>query len=266
MIKLKHILFATLLILGCSGLNAQETDFQAHLVIINSAYPSDPNGIFQNLYYGVNSTATNELDKDLGEFELFPSHPPSGLHAVFEIPIQQTGGVIWSYKDFRPPGTEDIFEITYTINVQKGVPGSLRFAWEPMPKNIIDSAVLRDNILGTLFNVNLMKGSQATCTNDGLNKFEIKLWVRKTPLSVQDAEASSAIFPNPFGDELTIINDYADYNYEVRDLLGSRLLEGSSMSSRAVINAAGFAPGFYYLIITDHSGNSKVKKIIKANK
>jgi hypothetical protein len=205
---MKNII-STMLLLFVVCINftaAADLNFRHKIGLTNDKYPQDPNGRFDKLTFGLDEAATIGLDTALGEMELFPAHPPSGLHAIFEIPETDKPGKIWSYIDIKPIAEEDKFELVYTINMQKDVLDKITFNWQPLPSQFLDSAILCDNVLGTIFRVDMLKNSEAYLDNPGLSKFEIKLWVNKTKTSVEDGISHSnfSISPNPASDYIEL--------------------------------------------------------------
>ncbi len=249
-VKMKIIsVLLMILVLFIQNSYGNELNFRNNIIITNQNYPKDLNKKFDKLVFGLDEQATNYLDTALGELELFPSHPPSGLHAVFEIPEKNNQGIIWSYTDIRPISDEERFEVTFTINLQKDVFDTLRFRWQKLPIEFLDSAILSDNILGTLFRINMLEVQEAVNTNIGLSKFLIKLWVNKQKVYVEDNLQSILnelqVNPNPVNDILRLNID--KFSYRIYNTKGELMMFG--ISEIPMINVSELTNGLYYLVI-----------------
>lgn len=259
---MKRILLLIIILISTQISNGIELNFRNNIIITNQKFPKDTNQKFDKLVFGLDERATIYLDTALGELELFPSHPPSGLHAVFEIPEKDKQGLIWSYTDIRPITDEERFEVTYTINIQKDILDTLRFRWQKLPMEYLDSAVICDNILGTLFRINMLERQEAVSTNIGLSKFLIKLWINKVKVNVKDEDITDKlelqIKPNPAKDIIRL--NINDFNYRIYNINGELILEGSQIAG--IIDISKLKAGFYY-IITSRQGKSYRGKFIK---
>ncbi len=249
---MKKILTFLFLLFINNTILTSELNFRINIVITNQKHQQEPTGRFDKLVFGLDEKATDYLDTALGESELFPSHPPSGVHAVFEIPEKDKPGKIWSYKDIRPIDEKDQFEVTYTINMQKDIFDTITFNWQPLPKEYLDSAILCDNILGTLFRVSMLDKNQAVNTNIGLSKFEIKLWVNRNKTSVinelHSRNNNFDISPNPATDFINIITDESLNNkITIYNLLGFELWKGRIEDSRQRIDISFLPAGIYFV-------------------
>jgi hypothetical protein len=246
-------------------LSAFEPYLRNKIVVEDDANPNAPGGRFDGLHFGIDTAATDGLDTALGEQELFPQHPPSGVHAVFQIPNEQTGGIIWSYYDIRPIPMEEKFLVTHTINLQRPVLGSITMYWEEFPKDMLDSAILCDNIIGTIYRIDMLANKSATVENEGLSKFEVKLYYNKNKTSVNEYdEAKFSIYPNPASDKL-YIQGANIINVNLFDLCGNeQILDKEKLSNgKTNLDISRMEKGLYIIRIMDDKGEYQFKKLIK---
>jgi hypothetical protein len=72
------------------------------------------------------------------------------------------------------------------------------------------------------------------------------------------------VFPNPFRDEITIVNELGDgntWNARIIDAVGTELM--SIQSTKSLVNLPIQSdPGIYFVVITDHLGQTQTYKVI----
>jgi len=120
-----------------------------------------------HIYFGTAPNATNALDPNLGEAELPPVPPTGVFDSRFILPLNPA---IPSLKDFRPDGQ---LEIDWKLTFQPGSCGyPLTFSWESssLPEG---SVYLKDEITGTIVNVNMKTQNSYTLTNTGITSLKI---------------------------------------------------------------------------------------------
>lgn len=118
------------------------------------------------LSFGQGDKLTDGLDAQAGETELFPM-PPSGVFdARFELPVAPA---IAALKDFR---NDSAVTPRWRVRFQPGTTGPLYFSWNPadFPAG---SFFLRDEINGTLVNVDMKVDTSYVLTNNALLSLRI---------------------------------------------------------------------------------------------
>ena len=84
------------------------------------------------------------------------------------------------------------------------------------------------------------------------------------PTAVEDVFfASVVVTPNPFGDQLNIINDNLCGMYEVFDARGVKVATGLLENTETRINTVALTKGIYLLRLTAENGATKTMKIVK---
>lgn len=166
------------------------------------------------LSFGLGATATNDIDPACGEAELPPA-PPSGIFdARLELPVSPAKA---SLKDYR---NSSLQTVTWRVRFQPGVNGPMTFSWNPanFPAG---SVYLKDEITGTLVNVNMKTQSSYTLTNPAISPLKIEYrtieckdvtvvagWnVVSIPFSATDMTAS-ALFPDAASQAFAFNNGY----------------------------------------------------------
>jgi hypothetical protein len=124
---------------------------------------SDGNEFFDWLRVGLDTTATNCIDPQLGEFEI-PPIPPTGL---FDCRFNLTPygcGPITTYKDYRPPGNPPSFPFTgqveHTLIWQLGSSGSFLTIFYDFPAGAF--ANIKDPFGGIIYNTMLSDSGSYT--------------------------------------------------------------------------------------------------------
>lgn len=167
------------------------------------------------LTFGQGPDATDDLDSGYGEAEL-PPFPPTGVfEARFELPVSPPIG---SLKDYRNDAQESI---NWRIKFQPGAAGyPLTFTWNStdLPEG---SFYLKDEIVGTLVNVNLKSQNSYSLSNPGITSLKIEYtrqisrdvnvlsgWnIVSVPLEAADMSVSS-LFPDATSSAFGYNNGY----------------------------------------------------------
>lgn len=224
---------------------------------------------FDHLIFGVDPSATSRIDTVLGESELPPFTPPSGLYGVFLIYdstyLDDSWGEDWSYIDLKPiPNNHDSIEYKFEV-FDDGIEYTMK--WDKLSENI-DSAILIDNYTkgGATF-VNMKDSLKINITNPSLRVFLIKLWY-KTNTSVFQQNPENTTFlkisPNPCSDNLNIVLDKDDtYKFEVINFLGEKIIEEKLQGKQEALNITILNPGIYFLIVTNRDGFNTIIKFAK---
>jgi hypothetical protein len=120
------------------------------------------------LSLGQGPTATNDIDADCGEQDL-PPLPPSGVFdARFELPVSPP---LTSLADYRSANEQ---MAVWRLKFQPGVLGPITFSWNPadFPSG---NFVLKDEIVGTIVNVDMTAQNNFTLTNPAISSLQIEL-------------------------------------------------------------------------------------------
>lgn len=126
---------------------------------------TDGGAEFKTLVFGIEPSATDSLDPDLGEAELPPVPPAGAFDARFILP----GGLLASLADYRRNARPIIWRTTFQAG-SGGYPITL--TWDPasLPPGTF---LLKDEITGTLVNVNMRSQSSFSVTNPALGSLVI---------------------------------------------------------------------------------------------
>lgn len=83
-------------------------------------------------------------------------------------------------------------------------------------------------------------------------------------ISTKNKQSEIEITPNPFKDEITILNEKTITKTEIIDITGKVVLTVEQNSNKAIINTASLNNGIYYLKIYNNN-ELQTEKIIKSN-
>ncbi len=145
-----------------SGSGNSVYQFEADITV------ADGNGAGSSgiLAFGMNSSATDGLDQDLGEAEL-PPVPPAG---VFDTRFILPGETIASLKDLRSVAEH---EALWTIQFQQGADGyPLKFSWNPDQLSE-GYFILQDPLGAGIVDVNMKEVSQVVVENSAITSLKI---------------------------------------------------------------------------------------------
>jgi len=138
--------------------------WQAHLNI------ADAGQGFGRLIYGQAATAGDGLDPDLGEAELPPTPPTSNFDVRFELPTEPK---MYSLKDYRNDFEETI---TWRLKFQPSAAGyPITFNWNRSELPPKGEFYLKDEIIGTIVNVNMKSISSYSLTNSAISSLIIEM-------------------------------------------------------------------------------------------
>ena len=149
----------------------------AQIAWTNTLLVADNNNENTTLTFGQAPLASDGIDNFLGELPLPPT-PPSGIFdSRFELPIVPSD---FSLIDFR---NDSLTSATWRVKFQPGVGGyPMNFSWDSsaFPAG---SFILKDEITGTIVNVNMKNQSSCILTNSGISSLLI-LYSMQTCLDV----------------------------------------------------------------------------------
>lgn len=157
----KHITVLLIVLFYFNILKGQDT---AMVSIPFQMY--DNGGGQKTLYLGVDSTATDSIDSNLGESDL-PPFPPSGVfEARWILPAGGFNGTLRSYRDYRyEPGIPFSDIVEYRLKYQgTETADTMFFAWNFPP---LITARMQDIITGTIIDVFISDSGVYGLTNFG---------------------------------------------------------------------------------------------------
>lgn len=268
----KNMICSAVALLCCSAFaSAQDS------VVVRMALTGKPGQVTQiPLAFGIKKGATDGLDKPLGEKEIPPFFPPSGLDGrlVFEDTI--TDRRFHSYTDVRGFENSRRFTKKYFLKLQ---PGSQRrdpdpqddykdfyMRWQELPPQI-DSARIQDDITGNLINISLTDSNEALFTNEFIEDLIITVHFNLDRVSsVEESEAvlkekDIDLYPNPAVDDIFIAGSASGYSYRIITMMGETVTAGSGTETTR-IDISGLADGVYAIVINADDTTS-IRRFVK---
>ncbi len=165
---------------------------------------TDDVGGKQELRFGLAASATNGLDRDLGENEL-PPFPPTGVfEARFignDIGVSELG--LGSYQDYRTGDSGFEGTITHELKYQVGASGSqIEISWD-FPEGV--TAIMEDFVGGVVVNETMSDSGGVVLTNLAVDKLKMTVTYAKMATSVENLDTPTTVdfqlfqnYPNPF--------------------------------------------------------------------
>ncbi len=225
------------------------------------------NSEFNLLKFGIDDTATEGIDEELGENYDLPGHPPGDeLHAYFFIYDSTNEETVKSYIDMRPLKDSAHFYVRYFFDVKQIQFQERTFEWGKLG-GIIDSAYLTDGLTGDLLKFDMKSNTSCVVENEYINRFFLHIWFKNPHLvSVNEDinREATLIYPNPFFDFITINNVsnfdiITIYNQLGEELLNNQLAEGDNK-----LYFGNLPKGLYFVKLeTVNSNKLEFLKIMK---
>lgn len=217
---------------------------------------------FNALVFGIDKDATDYLDKNLGEQELFPGHPPSGLHAVFVIYDSVQKENVWSYLDLKSFPQLDTGYKYYRLDVQYHVGDNLIFEWRPFGDEIRE-AWITDIITGNVVKINMKDSTSAFIENQFIKKFDIKVKYESGTSADEYQDAENSIYPSLIKDKFHIANTQEIYNLTIYNSFGEEILREIISNNKATVNISFLPAGMYFVKLNLLNNKTIIKKILK---
>lgn len=217
---------------------------------INIRIHNELGDVRDNIIIGVGDSATENLDSDYGEFELFKMFPPETLFGCCEFYNAPTKETIWSYYDIRELFTDSAaFTHVYKIVISRGFALQLKLSWGLLdPK--IESAWITDVITENILRINMKDSLEADINNEFLNEFFIHVKYRLKTDNVVDEipdKGRVEVYPNPADYYLNIQNTgYNNTKIEIYDLLGRKYKSIETKGNETSLNVSDLISGQYY--------------------
>ncbi|MCK9280515.1 MAG: T9SS type A sorting domain-containing protein [Melioribacteraceae bacterium] len=227
---------------------------------------SNNHGAYQQLYIGLDPSATDGIDASLNEADLPPLPPNEILDVRLKLP---TSAYQYSTRDYRyctnPPFNA---VLTYEILIQRGKGTSVIIEWT-FPNEI--TAVLKDPFGGIFINQNLSGNSSYTFTNGDINRLELVVtYDIKTDIEGENNKPNNFTllqnYPNPFNPS-TIIKFALPYEESVKltiyNSLGENVVELINHTIEGGLHsvswdAKSYPSGIYYYTLS--AGNYTASK------
>lgn len=218
--------------------------------------------VFKKLFFGFDSTATNGIDTSLGEVELPPFTPPSGVgvYGVFVLYDSSSLSYVWSYTDIRPFPSNYLDTVKFLIYVFRDFGIKLKFYW-PTIGDELNSAWLFDEYLGTLVQANMKQQNSLLVENDFLDKFYIKVTLPNFSKVIDKTEGVFKIETNSQFIKIVNINS-SKYFYEIFDILGNLVIKGESSDEILLFHQSLLGSGMFFVSVYDLKGNALVSKVM----
>lgn len=210
--------------------------------------------------FAADRTATDTIDKHLGEFEIPPIPPPGDIFYVWTIaPMDE---VVWiSPMDVREYKIGEPSIVEYDVQVNWSG-GRLEFSWgsTPLPPQI-DSMYLVDGY--TEFPDNILKvkvgpGAKLETNNPAFELFKVLVWFNGTTTSVQEASplAQAGLYPNPVSSDVTITGlPETPVEVQIISSQGHVLQRCTVSEPSCTLPVSNLAPGMYGARIVDPNGS-----------
>lgn len=133
----------------------------------------DNAGLSYPLWFGLDLTATDDIDPALGESDLPPPPPANAFDARFWLPPYL--GSLSSWRDYRAPGTPPAFpftgQIKYSIKIQS-TDYPITIVWD-LPSTIANSSLIQDVFGGVLVNETFAGTDSVVVTNPGIVQLNV---------------------------------------------------------------------------------------------
>lgn len=194
----------------------------------------DDAGGYKDLYFGLDQTASDGIDVQLGESDL-PPYPPSGaFDARWLLPENNFSGTLSSWSDYRfAPGFPYSGSKEHRVRYQSAQGATkMIFIWNFPPEV---TALLQDLAGGAIVNVSLSGSGTYELTNFNVID-RLKLLVDYNNIISDVDDGSSGIFtfnleqnfPNPFNPATTIkfsLAKEAEVTLSIYNSLGQKVTE-----------------------------------------
>jgi len=258
--------------------------------LLDSAEVSIPLEVYDNaggqasepLYFGIDPTATDSIDINLGEFDL-PPFPPAGVFDVrWILPIGNFSGVLSSWNDYRFGGGAPFADtIVYRLKYQgKEGADTMFFAWDFPPAV---TARLQDIATGQIIDVTMVGSGVYGLANFGaLNQMMFTVYYNILPSDVITYKVPveftlSQNYPNPFNPVTTVqfqVPKTTNITIKIYDMLGQKvrtLFTGEAQTGTYTVewdglNDAGFkmsSGSYIYRMIAGEVVQSKKMILLK---
>ncbi|MDH3268057.1 MAG: T9SS type A sorting domain-containing protein [Ignavibacteria bacterium] len=247
-----------------------------------SAQISIPFQVYDNaggqkiLYFGLDQTATEGIDIQLGESDLPPFPPIGAFDARFILPKNNFNGSLSSWKDYRyTAGFPFSDTLEHRLKYQSAEGATIMyFSWE-LPPQV--TGLLQDLVGGIVVNVPIGGSGVYELTNfTTINQLKLFIYYNNIVTGVEDENIKPITymmeqnFPNPFNPSTTIkysVQEYGAVKLSVYNLLGERVakLMNETLAAgdyQAVFNAKELSSGVYIAKLESVNYKQTIKMIL----
>ncbi len=193
----------------------------------------------RHLYFGLDSTATDGIDPQLGEVGPLPPFPPPGaFEAQFFLPEDNFSGILSSYSDFRYAVIPYSGQKEWRIAYQPGYGSVINIIWDFPPYM---TGILKDIINGTFINVPMADSGSYTVTNPNtFNRLRMLIdFDIETPVEL--ASINAIQIDNKVQLNWTTVTETNNSGFEIlRSCLADRQVAQNDNAWKKI----GFIPGY----------------------
>jgi hypothetical protein len=136
---------------------------------------TDAGNVGDSLRFGVSSAGTNGIDTCLREYSMPPAPPAGAFDCRFILPINEA-----VRTDIR---NDSLVNRTWRMTFQPSTGYPMTFNWNPSTLPASGSFTLKDEVNGTIVNINMRNQTSYTLTNSGIASLKIE-YLLYTTLSV----------------------------------------------------------------------------------
>jgi hypothetical protein len=133
----------------------------------------DAAGLSYPLWFGLDLTATDDIDPALGESDLPPPPPGNGFDARWWLP--PFDGALSSWRDYRAPGNPPEFPFTGVIQHSikfQSTDFPITISWD-LPPEISTNSVIQDVFGGVLVSATFAGNDSLVVTNPGIVQLNV---------------------------------------------------------------------------------------------
>ena len=188
----------------------------------------------KTLFFGLDQTATDGIDSNLGESDLPPLPPTGAFDARFILPENNFSGSLSSWRDYRyAAGFPFSGTIEHRLKYQSaGGATIMNFSWDFPPEV---TGLLQDLATGNTINVVLSgTGTYELANFTIFNQLKLLIYYNNVVSVIENENIKLSTFkleqnyPNPFNPSTTIkysVSENSLVNLSVYDMLGQRVVE-----------------------------------------
>lgn len=212
------------------------------------------------LYFGLDSAATDQRDSSMGESEK-PGHPPGGMHALLLLP---TGELC--YRDFRKLTGAPYINKEFRVEVQQFAARNkapINFKWDyPLEKGI-DSIIIYDRKTeGEKVRFSLDTRRKFVVYDDISDSFIIQAYYSFGPTNVrEELVKNDLIYPNPADNSLVVQGIAKD------DILEIYAMNGQTHRLQAtdnnIVYVTDLSAGVYSVSVLGTNGKRFIGMFVK---
>lgn len=226
-----------------------QTNFIMPMTIVNSDGSKT-----ERAKFGIDSAATESLDKQFGEFEI-PSLFPTILTAAFEFNDPVLKEEILSYVDIRPDFKSEKDSVVYHLTIA-GIINTFTIKWSQFPAGI-KKAVMKSTYLSDKYNwINMMTQDSLHVTNTAVTDFNITVYNYDDGVGVKESEQDNADNFYRIDNGILMLQPGIAKRAEIYSVSGCML---KSVENPTIIDCSNYPAGIYPIILTTLKGKTCCK-------